>query len=341
MPPTFPQDTNSPSHQYALLLWAGLSAGTRRSYQAATQSYEHYCGLHKLTAWPASEESLGRWIATRAFGSADRYQGQIKPDTIQSYVSALRSYHVDLGLPTAVFKSPTLDRLIQGARSLFQGSRRERLPITRELLTTVTPSSSSIDDVNVNAAFKLAFAGFLRMGEFTHAREREADPQAFAAANLSRSDIKFATDHVTVRLKRSKTDRLHQGVSIIVAATDDVNCAVRALRELFESDPKPPHAPLFSLTSGGFPRNKLISILHQRLQAAGIPSSHYSGHSFRRGAAQQAKNNGILDEHIQRLGRWSSNAFRLYFNTSQSELFRLNRTFQTGRPPPFTTFVVV
>ena len=339
MPSTFPVETESPSHQYALLLWAGLSPGTRRSYHAAVQSYEHYCGLHMLTAWPASEDSLGRWIATRAFGSTDRYQGQIKPDTLQSYVSALRSYHVDHGLPTSIFTSPKLDRLIQGARSLFRGPRRERLPITRELLTTVTPEPISIDDLHVNAAFKLAFAGFLRMGEFTHAKEREADIQAFAAANICRSDVKFSSDHVTIRLKRSKTDKQHQGISIVVAATQDTNCAVRALRELFRRDPKPGHAPLFSLSSGGFPRTKLISMLHQRLQAAGIPYAHYSGHSFRRGAAQHAKDNGILDEHIQKLGRWSSNAFRLYFDSSPAEIFRLSKTFQTGQPPAFSATI--
>ena len=144
VPSFLPTETESPSHQYAQLLWAGLSPGTRRSYRAAVQSYEHYCGLHMIVAWPASEESLGRWIATRAFGSTDRYQGQIKPDTLQSYVSALRSYHVDHGLATSVFRSPRLDRLIQGARSLFPGPRRERLPITRELLTTVTPNRSPL-----------------------------------------------------------------------------------------------------------------------------------------------------------------------------------------------------
>jgi integrase len=177
------------------------------------------------------------------------------------------------------------------------------------------------------------------MREFTHTKEREVDFRAFAVTNLSRSDIKFASDHITVRLKRSKTDRLYQGISIIMAVIDNINCPVCALRELFERDLKPSHAPLFSLTSDGFPRQKLISILHRRLQAAGILFLHYSGHSFRRGAAQHAKDNGILDEHIQKLGRWSSNAFRLYFDTSQAELFRLNKIFQTDRPPLFSAVI--
>ena len=187
----------------------------------------------------------------------------------------------------------------------------------------------------MTAAFKLAFAGFLRMGEFTHTKQRAADSQAFATANLTRSDVRLAANHATVRLKRNKTDRLHQGVTIIVAATGKHNCPVHALGQLFERDPQPGDAPLFSLTSGGFPRDKILGILKQRLQKANVPANAYSGHSFRRGAAQHAKDHGLLDEHIQTLGRWTSDAFRRYFDTPHAELFRLNKTFQTGKPPPF------
>ena len=239
-------------------------------------------------------------------------------------------------MPTDVFKSSLLARLVQGARNLFSGPRRVRLPITSDLLSAITPSPISRDDINMNAAFKLAFAGFLRMKEFTHTKQRAADSQAFVSANLTRSDVRLAADHATVRLKRSKTDKDHLGVTIVVAATGEHNCPVLALQQLFENDPQPGDAPLFSLASGGFPRDKVLAALKQRLQNANIASTAYSGHSFRRGAAQHAKDHGILDEHIQALGRWTSDAFRRYFDTSHAELFRLNKTFQTGRPPPFT-----
>ena len=36
------------SHQYALLLWAGLSAATRRSYDAPVKSYETFCATRNL-----------------------------------------------------------------------------------------------------------------------------------------------------------------------------------------------------------------------------------------------------------------------------------------------------
>ena len=60
----------------------------------------------------------------------------------------------------------------------------------------------------------------------------------------------------------------------------------------------------------------------------------YSGHSPRRGAAQHAADNGILEYDIQRLGRWSSEAFKGYSHISQAYKFHLNRRFQTGRSVP-------
>ena len=261
--------------------------------------------------------------------------GQLKPSTIASYLSALRSYHIERRIDTAVFDSPHLLRLVQGARSLFPGRRRERLPVTRDILSKITPTPASQDDYNIDAAFKLAFAGFLCMGEFTHTRAREG-AQSFTTTGLTRSDVTLSSDHAIVRPKRSKTDKMHQGVNILVASTGDSNCPVIALKNFIQADPQPSSAPLFRLDEGGFSRDALIKVLKSRLQTAGIPSSHYSGHSFRRGAAQHAKDNGLLDEHIQQLGRWSYNTFRLYFKTPQSELYRLNRAFQTGESLQFS-----
>ena len=257
----------------------------RKAYNAPVQSYQTFCAMRNLQPWPATESGLCLWVTTRAFGSSEKHQGQLKPDTLQTYFSALRSYHVDRCIPTEVFKSTLLARLVQGAKNLFSGPRRARLPITLDLLTAITPSPISRDDINMTAAFKLAFAGFLRMGEFTHTKQRAADSQAFATANLTRSDVRLAVDHATVRLKRSKTNRLHQDVTIIVAATGEHNCPVHALRQLFEKDPQLGDAPLFSLASGGFPQDKILGILKQRLQKMNIPANAYSGHSFRRGAA--------------------------------------------------------
>ncbi len=38
----------------------------------------------------------------------------------------------------------------------------------------------------------------------------------------------------------------------------------------------------------------------------------------------------MLDESIQRLDRWTSNAFKLYFTNTPETLFNLNLSFQKG-----------
>jgi hypothetical protein len=90
----------------------GLKPDTRQSYGPAVRSYKQFCVLTNLTPWPATRNSLGHWITGRSFGSSLPLQGQVQPTTIQSYVSALRSVHVDLGYDVAVFENSHLQRLI-------------------------------------------------------------------------------------------------------------------------------------------------------------------------------------------------------------------------------------
>ena len=163
----------------------------------------------------------------------------------------------------------------------------------------------------------------------------------FINTKLTRSDITFDEDleYAILRLKRSKTDYDHKGVEIVLAATHDQTCPVTALRQLFLADKQPLTAPLFRSGSGAFDYNYFVQTLRKHLHNIGDPRvDHYSGHSFRRGAAQHAADNGILDVDIQRLGRWSSDAFKLYFNTSLTHRFSLNKRFLTGKAPPLFTY---
>ncbi|KAJ5215291.1 uncharacterized protein N7498_001698 [Penicillium cinerascens] len=142
-------------------------------------------------------------------------------------------------------------------------------------------TTNLLDDLNFATACRVAFAGFLRLGEFTYKTEDLSTRSIFSATKLTRSDVRFSPslDHAQLTLKRSKTDRRHEGV---------------------------------------------------------IPTHGYLGHSFRKGAAQHAHDSGILDDQIQMLGRWTSEAFRVYFTTNASVLYKLNHQFQTGSPAPLS-----
>ncbi|KAJ3453583.1 hypothetical protein MRS44_017830 [Fusarium solani] len=342
-------NTNELNAGHLKLLWNGLGANTRSVYLSAQRNYERHCALQNLPAWPASRHSLILWLTSRLLGNSG--QKSVKPDTALADLAALRAYHIDNFLDDKLFYNRHFRRLIDGARRLSPTAKvRVRKPISREAITALSagldtlplqPSQMTVDlrdDLNFAAACRVAFAGFLRVGEFTYKREDLGTPSIFLATKLTRSDIRFSSssDHAQLTLKRSKTDRRHEGVQIILARTGDGACPVDALQKLLLLDPKEHDAPLFSFHRRPFSRSNSLSTLSTKLRTLGLQTDGYSGHSFRKGAAQHAHDSGILNDQIQMLGRWTSEAFRVYFTTNASVLYQLNHQFQTGSPAPLS-----
>jgi hypothetical protein len=198
----------------ANLLWNGLSTSTHRNYHPAHNSYETFCALHSIEAWPATPFHLTEWVTIRAHSST--FKARLKPDTIESYLSALRSVHIDRRLPTAPFDDEFLKRVVAG---VFRVSptvpKAKAAPIMPEILkamTSVYPNDRSIDELNVNRAANVAFAGFLRSAEFMWRKS--------VLERLTCSDVTFSDndEHVRIRLKHSKTDFKRKGVDVLIGA---------------------------------------------------------------------------------------------------------------------------
>jgi hypothetical protein len=317
------------------LLWHGLAPGTRKTYASGQKAYEQFCSLHGHTPWPATRKSLGEFIALRASGATGI--GRAKPDTIAGNLSALRSVHTDRQLDESVFDDPWVKRILAGVRRVEPSlTQKQATPITHALLEQLTSpkvSSDSIKDRNFDTACKVAFAGFLRMGEFTVQNSQLSESATtYKHSRLTRSDITFSDDdsHAVLRLKRSKADTTHRGVDIILAATGTSTCPVRALQGLFQAYPLHGDEPLFGFDGVPMTRNWMIATLRKRAASLhGHAALKYSGHSFRRGAAQQASDNGLGEEDIKALGRWSSEAFKRYFKQTLQQRFALSRRFLT------------
>ena len=322
----------SPIH--AKLLWCGLSVGTRRSYGPARRSYERYCTFEfpGQQAWPATLGKLCGWVCARVIGSHG--ETRIKPKTISHYLSALRSVHVDKRLTTTVFTNEHLKRLLDGAKRLDDGSKlRIRRPITLPILEKIVkpappPSTSlsttQLDALRVDTAFKVAFAGFLRMGEFTYTKAELKDRVTFQRERLLLADVEVKPSHAVLTLKRSKASQF-QSVFIRMARTGSSTCPVTALEALQRHDTRPNTLPLFMLSSGSFSRTELLNILNTRLRATSLWEEGYTGHSFRKGAAQTALDRGLSKEDIQLLGRWSSDAVERYYKHAAENIIRLSQ----------------
>ena len=61
--------------------------------------------------------------------------------------------------------------------------------------------------------------------------------------------------------------------------------------------------------------NQFNSELSRCLKFCGLDTSRYKGHSFRIGAASHAADKGFSDAQIRTLGRWKSDAFKLYIRS--------------------------
>lgn len=135
---------------------------------------------------------LEKWAANRIFGSTPPKQGQIKPNTMASYLSTLKLYHIDRRLSLKGFDDPRMTLIIKGGKRLFPSQKKNQLPITKNILEEITKDEPlTIEDLNIDTTFKVAWAGFMQMGELTYTAA-ELKKDSFKDTKLTRSDISFA-----------------------------------------------------------------------------------------------------------------------------------------------------
>ncbi|KAF5393592.1 hypothetical protein D9757_000002 [Collybiopsis confluens] len=318
------------SPRVAFYLFHGIASSTRKTYSSGQRSYIDF-----IRTRPALCSSPGQYLPATVPGILEWVSSlgdrALQPKTIKSYLSSVRSLHVDAGLPFDACESPTVQRLIRGIKRYYgEKARNPKLPVTAALMDKLASFryvSFGRDEANFDAAYKLAWSGFLRCGEFTVGDKEIFNP----AVHLTRACIQFlpsieAPTHIRLTLPESKTDPFRKGVSIIVAAVPHSRfCAVTALKQLFVAHPLPLDSPLFSMVDGrSMTRSFFISTLKSRLLSIGVDPAGYSGHSFRRGAATSAAAAGYSDYEIQLLGRWRSDAYKLYLDVPVGRLLHLS-----------------
>lgn len=66
----------------------------------------------------------------RIFGNTLAKQGQVQPDTVAGYLSAIKSYHIDRHLSLEAFHAPRLVWIRKGGKRLFPKKKATCLPIT-------------------------------------------------------------------------------------------------------------------------------------------------------------------------------------------------------------------
>ena len=302
----------------SLYLGKALAPSTLRFYHTGQCHYIAFCQDANFQPLPLSEHTLCIFVAHLASEG-------LTHQTIKSYLSALRHYHIMSGRGDP-FIVPLLQYVLRGIkRSPTHAPRQPRLPITPAILRLLkfvwSPLAVSDPDyIMLWAACCLGFFGFMRAGEFTATSVGDFDPSTSLCISDMSVDDRENPSMVCVVLRQSKTDPFRKGISIYLGRTYADLCPVAAILAYIAVRPSIT-GPLFVFKDGShLTREKLVCCVRQALSAAGMDTMGYSGHSFRIGAATTAALRGVEDSVIKMLGRWESSAYQRYLRTPRKSL---------------------
>ena len=295
------------------------------------KKFTTFCAKYQVPdPFPVTEYTLCCFAAFMA-------EDGLSPQSIKSYLSAVRNTQLSLGLPDPREQSalPVLKRVQRGisrARLGRHQSARVRLPVTARVLGQVKrelEASGHPEGPLLWAISCVAFFGFFRLGELLLPSERAFTPQL----HLAWGDVAIDNVHnprmLRCHLRQSKTDQLGHGVDVVMGRTCPVT-AVLAYMARRGDQPGP-----FFITSSKTPLTKphFVKEFRKVLDSIGLPADEYAGHSFRIGAATSAALAGVEDSMIQILGRWQSAAFLRYIRTPHERLAAVSRALAS---PPST-----
>ena len=256
----------------------------------------------------------------------------LAPQTGKSYLSAVRSMQISLGLPDPREHSslPILKRVQAGicrAKLLRGTPPRIRLPITTPVLSQIRrilDTSSNPRRVVLWAIACTAFFGFFRLGELLMDVKDAFNP----AVNLAWGDVAVDNNEnpqmIRIHLKKSKCDQFGAGSDTIVGRTGSTLCPVAAILSFIAFRGDSPGPFFIDSDKRAFTKSQFISEIRSILNMVGLPQHHYAGHSFRIGAATSAALAGVEDSTIQALGRWHSAAFLQYIRMPREQLASLS-----------------
>ena len=212
-----------------------------------------------------------------------------------------------------LFETVLVTISMKGLKAQLSRPRRQKLPLCVDHLAKFYEilDFSNVKQLACWCAMLLAFFGCFRLSNLVPSSKNNFDP----LKHLKRNDIVLNKDFVLVYYKWSKTNQNSSKVSWIpICPVSDVRFNLKKyLKLLFSVVKVSENAPLFTYSKKEFhSRCSLVRLLNQCLSGAGLSSSDYSWHSFRRGAAVFAFELGLADSAVQLLGDWSSSAFKTY-----------------------------
>ncbi|MDA8204641.1 MAG: site-specific integrase [Thermaerobacter sp.] len=160
----------------------------RSTVKAYRQDWTHFvtwCAAYGVNALPASPETVARYLTVRA--------QTVKVSTLQRRLSAISQAHTAKGLPRFSVLDEPLRSVWAGIRRVHGVAQHRKAPaVTADIQAMVAQLPDSLLGLRDHALLLVGFAAALRRSELV---------------SLTRGDVQFTCDGLTIRLRRSKTDQ--------------------------------------------------------------------------------------------------------------------------------------
>lgn len=197
----------------ATFMWHALAKDTRPVYNSAVKSCIEFCTAANLPQpfFPARTIAVVKWLTFMGSDTDTRPHRDYR--TAQKYRFALRSHHIDLGLPYDGVMNDSTARIIDGIRNYYSGNVCSappaplRLPLLRQAVLQVRKNRPAFggerDSRALIAGWLVLWAGWMRCRELAFSKWYKRWP--------SRAD--YDLDKDILHLPWTKTSRW-EGVDI-------------------------------------------------------------------------------------------------------------------------------
>ena len=288
-------------YERSIALGLVLDKSTNDSYSSAANSYITFCRIHNLSLEP-TEETLSFYVVFMcAF---------VKAKTVDTYLSGicsqLENYFPNIRHARC---SSLVSRTLRGCKRRYGTEVTRKKPLGRPDLQIVVDAigcSVSHDDRLFLALLLTGFHALCRLGELVW-------PDKLAHQNYQklslRSSVTWPDNSFSFFLPANKTDPFFEGNRIVIQHLDMSTDPFRPFTAYLHSrDHKFPYHPeLWLRNDGSSPRRAwFIRRLHLFFP------NEISGQSMRAGGATSLAEAGVPANHIQAIGRWSSETFKIY-----------------------------
>ena len=274
-----------------------LEKSTVGGYSTGARDYARFCRIHHLSLDP-TPQTLSRYIA---FSSLSIASG---PKYLTGARHFLHSLYPTFDVNRA---SPLVQATIRGSKKVRADPIHRKQPLRIEHLLSFIAfahQTGKYDDLLFATIVSCCFYGCHRSGELVLKSKKDIDWRKI----IKRSSLHFSPGYAGYRLPYHKTDPFFRGTDILFSAQESAD-PIQLLRDFVVRRDKLHGArrALFLREDGSHPTrawfdSKLFSFVNRS----------FGGHSARAGGATFFASLGLSETVIMALGRWSSEAWKIY-----------------------------